>query len=308
MGVAIPKLRWLAFHSEAPTRTHYVYFKVPKKSGGERRLAAPYKQLAAVQRWILDSILNQLPVHDAAHGFVRERSTVTNADLHVGADVVINADLCDFFPTITFYRVEGLFRSFGYSPAVATILALVCTECPRDAVTFSGETYYPATGHRGLPQGACTSPAISSLICRNLDVRFAGIANRMHWRYTRYADDLTFSTSTEHGDKIGYLLARIRHISEDEGFRINAKKTRVQRNHTRQSVTGIVVNDKRSIDRNTIRRLRAILHNAKRTGFAAQNTEQRPHFENWLRGMIAYVAMVNPERGHELREQYEALR
>jgi len=308
MGIAIPKLRWLAFHSEAPTRTHYVYFKIPKKGGGERRLAAPHKQLAAAQRWIFENVLNKLPVHDAAHGFVRERSTVTNADVHVGADVVINADLCDFFPTITFFRVAGLFRSFGYSPAVATILALICTECPRDAVTFAGETYYPATGQRGLPQGACTSPAISNLICRNLDLRFAAIANRMQWRYTRYADDLTLSTSKEHDDKIGYMLARIRHIAEDEGFRINAKKTRVQRNHMRQSVTGIVVNDKRNIDRKTIRRLRAILHNAKRTGFAAQNTENRPHFESWLRGMIAYVSMVNPERGHELREQFEALR
>lgn len=307
MSLTIPKLRWLAFHSEAPTLTHYVYFTVPKKGGGERRLAAPHKQLAHAQRWVLDNILDKLPLHDAAHGFVRGRSVVTNADVHVGSDVVINADLSDFFPTITFYRVEGLFRSFGYSPAVATILALLCTECPRDVVTYAGETYYAATGPRGLPQGACTSPAISNLICRKLDHRFTGIANRMGWRYTRYADDLTFSAHDNKRDQIAYMLARIRHIAEGEGFRVNQKKTRVQKRNSQQSVTGIVVNDKLSINRKTIRRLRAILHNAKRTGFAAQNRDDHPHFESWLRGMIAYVEMVMPEKGGELRAEFEAL-
>lgn len=308
MQVSISKLRWLAFHSEAPTRIHYVYFKVPKKSGGQRQLSAPHRQLAAVQRWVLANILEKLPLHDAAHGFVRGRSTVTNADVHVGADIVINSDLRDFFPTITFYRVEGLFRSFGYSPAVATILALLCTECPREVVRYGGEPYYAATGPRSLPQGARTSPAISNLISRNLDHRLTGIATRLGLRYTRYADDLTLSGPQDKEDLIGYVLARIRHICEGEGFRVNGKKTRVQRNHTRQSVTGIVVNDKRSINRRTIRRLRAILHNAGRTGLAAQNRDNIPRFEHWLRGMIAYVEMVNPVKGRELRAQFESLR
>ncbi len=307
MHLSIPQLRWLAFHSQAPTRSHYIYFKVPKKSGGQRQLAAPHRRLAAAQRWVLENILQQLPVHDAAHGFIRGRSTVTNADLHVGADIVINADLCDFFPSVTFYRAEGLFRSFGYSPAVATILALLCTECPREVVRCAGQTYYPATGPRALPQGACTSPALSNLVSRNLDNRLNGIALRLGFQYTRYADDLTFSASGDKSELVGYLLARLRHICEEEGFRVNGKKTRVQRNHTRQSVTGIVVNDKLSIDRRVIRKLRAILHNARRTGLAAQNRDNHPHFAQWLRGMIAYVEMVNPQQGGQLRRQWESL-
>lgn len=308
LGISIAKLRWLAFHSEAPTRSHYVYFKVPKKGGGERQLATPHRQLAAAQRWVLANILDKLPVHDAAHGFVRGRSTVTNADQHVGADIVINTDLCDFFPSITFYRAEGLFRSFGYSPAAATILALICTECPRELLTCAGKAYFAAIGIRGLPQGACTSPAISNLISRNLDHRLSGIAARLGCRYSRYADDITFSAADDMQDFVGYLLARIRHISEDEGFRVNEKKTRVLRNHTRQSVTGVVVNDTRSVNREMIRRLRAILHNARRTGLAAQNRSNIPHFKSWLRGKIAYVEMVAPKRGRELREQFEVLR
>lgn len=307
LGTTIPKLRWLAFHSEAPTSIHYISFRVPKKSGGTRLLSSPHRQLAATQRWILDQILRPLPTHDAAHGFAAGRSTATNSAAHVGADVVINADLSDFFPSITFYRAEGLFRSFGYSPAVATILALLCTECPRETVSLAGQTHYPATGPRALPQGACTSPAISNLIARNLDHRLAGIATRLGWQYTRYADDITFSIRGEPRPGVGYVLARIRHICQDEGFRVNEKKTRVQRNNARQSVTGIVVNDKQGVPRRTVRRLRAILHQARRTGLAAQNRDKLPHFENWLQGMIAYVGMIDPAKGEVLRREFDAL-
>lgn len=307
LGIAIPKLRWLAFHSDAPTLVHYVSFTVPKKSGGVRRLAKPHVHMANAQRWILEELLNKLPLHDAAHGFVRGRSTVTNATCHVGAGIVVNVDLADFFPTITFYRAEGLFRSFGYSPAVATILGLLCTECPRETVRLAGETLHPATGSRALPQGACTSPAISNLISRNLDHRLTGMANRLGWRYTRYADDLTFSANADQSGKTGYLLARVRHICRDEGFRLNAKKTRVLKANSRQSVTGVVVNHKTSVPRKTIRRLRAILHQARHRGLASQNRDDHPNFVGWLRGMIAYVEMVNPEQGAKLRRDFESL-
>ena len=144
MGLTISKLRWLAFHSDAPTRVHYVSFDIPKKSGGTRRLSAPHQQLAAAQHWILTNILNLLPVHENAHGFVAQHSVVTNATPHVGSSVVINADLSDFFPSITFARVDGLFRRIGYSPAVATILALLCTECPRQSVRLADTVYHAA--------------------------------------------------------------------------------------------------------------------------------------------------------------------
>jgi retron-type reverse transcriptase len=308
LAITIPRLRWLAFHSQAVARIHYVRFTVPKKSGETRELAAPHRSLAKCQEWILRSILAKVPVHDAAHGFVAGRSTVSGAAKHVGRPVVVNADLKDFFPTITFHRVRGIFQQLGYSPAVATILGLLCTESPRRTMVYSGQKLFVATGPRSLPQGACTSPALSNLAARRLDSRLSGIAAKLGCTYTRYADDLTFSAEGEAAAKVGYLLARLRHIAQDEGFAVNEAKTRVQRRNTAQMVTGLVVNQRVGSPRKMVRRLRAILHRARTEGLAAQNRAQRPHFDAWVRGSIAYIAMCQPEQGRKLQLAYDALR
>ena len=303
----IPRLRWLAFHSEASAVTHYVRFQIPKKSGGTRELAAPHRDMAACQDWIRENILDRVALHDAAHGFVHGRSTVTNAAPHLKRATVVNADLKDFFPSITFPRVKGVFQQIGYSPAAATVLALLCTECPRSHVTFEGRDFWVATGPRGLPQGASTSPALSNLVARGLDGRLAGLAKKLRWTYTRYADDLTFSADSEASAKTAWLLVRLRHIVEEENFTVNEKKTRVQRPNAQQTVTGIVVNQHPNIPRDTVRRIRAILHRAKHEGLSAQNREQHPHFESWVVGMIAYIKMVNPPRGLKLKAAFGAL-
>jgi RNA-directed DNA polymerase len=311
LGLPIGKLRWLCHHNDAVTRPHYIYFEIPKRSGGTRLLSAPHENLGKAQEWIFNNVLQKLTVEKPAHGFVKGRSTVTNAKEHVGQGIVINLDLSDFFPTIGFGRVRGLFESLGYSPAVATIFALLCTEPPRRKVTYDGTTYWVAVGDRGLPQGACTSPAISNLVSRKLDRRLSGVTRKMGWTYTRYADDLTFSAELveiEAGKKgrkdLGMLLARIRHIVTEEGFAINPKKGRIQHAGGRQEVTGIVVNDKLSMPREEVRRLRAILHQAKKTGLEAQNREKIPHFESYLKGKIAYLNMVDPERAMQLAKAY----
>jgi retron-type reverse transcriptase len=301
LGLTVPRLRWLCFHTEAATRIHYIQFEVPKKSGGSRTLSAPHCSLAAAQRWVLDNVLAKLPAEAPAHGFVPGRSTVTNAAPHAGRDVVVNLDLEGFFPSIGFARVRHLFRRLGYSGAVATLLALLCTECPRKRVVYAGRPYFVATGARGLPQGACTSPALSNQVARRLDRRLAGLARKLGLTYTRYADDLTFSAGPGFRDRVGWLIARVRHIAAAEGFAVNAKKTRVQRPESRQTVTGLVVNVAPAVPRRLVRRLRAILHRAKAEGLAAQNREGRPNFRGWVLGMIAYVGMVRPEVGRRLR-------
>ncbi|MEM9646197.1 MAG: reverse transcriptase family protein [Planctomycetota bacterium] len=316
MDISIGTLRWLSFHHPATQMTHYHHWKITKRSGGERTISRPHKKLEAAQRWILDTILSKRPIHDAAHGFVTDRSTLTGAVPHVGSQVLVNMDLESFFPTIDFARVAGLFRAMGYSPAVATILSLLCTEAPRRVVRSGKETLYLATSNRSLPQGACTSPALSNLICNRLDRRLAGMASSIQWRYTRYADDLTFSCPISDGNrdhdaqasqKVGYVISRVTHFTQEEGFHVKESKTRVLRRSTRQSVTGIVVNDRPSIDRKTIRRLRSILHRAKHEGLEAQNREGQPNFTAWLTGMIAYVQMVNATQGQKLREQFDSL-
>ena len=304
LGVAVPALRWLCFHHDSPERTHYVYFEIPKRSGGKRLLASPKRHLRRAQRWVLEQILEKLPLTPQAHGFVAGRSTVSNAAPHVGRRVVVNQDLADFFPSITFPRVRGLFESLGYSPAVATLLALICTESARSSVELEGKRFWVSVRERALPQGAATSPLLSNLVARKLDRRLQGASQKLDFAYTRYADDLTFSAASK--ANVGLLLARVRHIVADEGFAINAKKGRVQRRGGRQEVTGVVVNDKPGLARHEVRKLRAILHNARKTGLAAQNREQHPHFQAWLRGKIGYLMMIDPAKGKALAEQLAA--
>ncbi len=306
LGLQIPKLRWLAFASDAPERSHYVQFEVPKRRGGTRVLASPKRDMRAAQSWILENILSKVPLHDAAHGFVPGRSTKTCAAPHRGRPVVVNLDLKDFFPSILLRRVSGFFEALGYSPAAATILGLLCTASPRRTVRYDGVSFEVAVGDRALPQGACTSPALSNLIAKRLDARLAGLAKARGFVYTRYADDLTFSGPK---DEVPRLLARIRHVVDEEGFVVHPDKTRVQRKGGRQMVTGIVVNDKArlTLRRDEVRKLRAILHNAKKTGLKAQNRDQHPDFVAHLRGKIAYLGMVDRARADEFTTALEAL-
>ena len=255
LGLTVPRLRWLAFHTEVASRTHYVQFAVPKRSGGTRTLSVPHRTLSEAQRWVFDRIVGKLGVEPPAHGFVTGRGILTNAAPHAGKAVVVNMDLEGFFPSIGFARVRSVFQRLGYSPAVATILALLCTECPRRRVEYDGVPYHVATGPRGLPQGACTSPALSNQVARRLDRRLLGLATRLGLTYTRYADDLTFSGDDPLRGAIGYLMARVRHIAQDEGFTVNQAKSRVLRRNAAQMVTGLVVNDRPGVPREEIRRL-----------------------------------------------------
>ncbi|MFZ2281010.1 MAG: reverse transcriptase family protein [Prosthecobacter sp.] len=307
LELPVKRLRWLAFHAEVAVVTHYIRFQIPKKSGGVREISTPHTDLARAQRWILQNILERVPVSGVAHGFVRERGTLTNARSHTGKDVVLNADLKDFFPSITFPRVRGIFQQLGYSPAVATMLALLCTECPRRTVVYDGQTFHVATGLRALPQGACTSPALSNLCARKLDLRFAALAAKHGWTYTRYADDLTFSSRGEAAKATALILSRLHNIVKDEHFEINEAKTRIQRRNAQQSVTGVVVNDRCNVDRKTRRRLRAILHQAKQTGIPAQNRIGHDNFAGWVSGMLGYVKMINPQQGEKLFKAWDLL-
>ncbi len=299
MGITLSALRWLTYHRRAAAVVHYHRFEIDKKTGGVRCISAPKAALARAQEWVLDNILARLEVEPHAHGFVPGRSIRSNATPHVGKQVVVNLDLREFFPTVTFRRIKGLFQALGYSEHVGTVLALLCTEPPRVQAEVDGKVYHVALGRRVLPQGACTSPALTNALCRRLDRRLAGLAARHGFAYTRYADDLTFSG--DDGRAVGRLLRSARTILAAEGFTEHPRKTRVMRKARRQKVTGVTVNARPTVSRREVRRLRAILHNAARDGLEQQNRDHRPNFAAYLRGRVEFVCMVDPRQAEILR-------
>lgn len=303
LGISMSKLKWLTYHRGTATISHYTQFTIPKKSGGTREISAPKSDLRQVQTWIKEQILDQIEIDPRAFGFVKGRSTVAHASEHVGRAAVVKMDLADFFPSITFHRVKGLFRSFGYSGQISTLLALLCTEPPRQKVKFDGKYYYVAMDQRALPQGACTSPAITNILCRRLDTRLTKLAEEREFTYSRYADDLTFSCAEAGLTHIGSLLSKTASAIQFEGFQINAKKTRVLRASARQKVTGVVVNEKPNISRKDLRSFRAMLHNVEKNGIEQENRAGHPDFLGYLKGYASYVAMVRPDLRERLMEQ-----
>ena len=186
------------------------------------------------QRALLDQILAKVPQHPAAHGFVAGRSTVTNARPHVGAALVVKTDLKDFFPTVHYRRVIGLFELLGYNEAVAGVLAALTTYRPK---LPDGRVVWPGV----LPQGAPTSPALANLACRRLDARLTKLAAKYGAVYTRYADDLTFSFSESPKIAIGRFLWWVDGICQQEGFVEHPGKRKLLRAKTQQRITGLVI-------------------------------------------------------------------
>ncbi len=307
MEITLSKLKWLTYHRDTATLNHYTRFTIPKRSGGNREISAPKTELKKAQVWIKDEILTKLSVHSAAYGFVIGKSTIDNAQNHVGKAAVIKFDLKDFFPSISFARVKGIFQSFGYSSAISTLFSLLCTEPPRKEVMFNGKIYHVAMAERQLPQGACTSPAITNLICRRLDEKLSKLAHDKGFTYTRYADDLTFSGGEEVLGNIGSLMNTVRSIVEFEGFNVNEEKTRVLRSTRRQRVTGIVVNEFPNLTRKELREFRALLHNVEQRGLQVENRSQHPNFWEYINGYISYVRMVRPELGAKFASQVKRI-
>ncbi len=300
LGIALSRLRWFTFDKAAETTWHYVRYTIPKRSGGTRVILAPKAELKALQRKALAAIIGQAPVALAAHGFVPGKSTVTNAQAHVGKAAILKLDLQDFFPSITFARVRGMLIALGYPFAVAAALALLCTEYDREEFTYEGKRYFISVGPRHLVQGAPTSPALANLVAWRLDRRLAGLAKARGCSYTRYADDLVFSGDDP--DVVRGLRIVAERIIRDEHFTVNRAKTKIARQSARQVVTGLVVNQQVGTPRTLRRQLRAILHHAEHDGLAAQNHEGRRDYAAYLQGQIAYVNAGNPAQAVKLRE------
>lgn len=286
------KLRYFSQHRFRETASHYVTFAIPKRSGGERLIHAPKRQLKAVLRRLDHLLVSKLPVSEHAHGFAQGRSIATNAMPHVGKAVVLHFDIKDCFPTIHYGRVRGLLIALGYSYPVAAALAVLMTESPRQPVVAEGKTYQVPIGPRVCVQGAPTSPGLCNAILLRLDHRLAGLARKHGFAYTRYADDLTFSGNDT--KKIAKLLKLVPQIISEEGFATNTKKTRVMRAGRRQAVTGVVVNKEMGLSRQERRKLRAALHRQNTSPDADSHERMR------LEGKLAYLYMLNRDQASAL--------
>ncbi|GAB2468375.1 hypothetical protein GCM10027082_19890 [Comamonas humi] len=248
-----------------PDVQKYSKFEIPKRYGGKRTICAPIGDLKHIQMLLADLLmdcLNELNTkynRQAAHGFITGRSIMTNAHQHRGRSYVFNVDLQDFFGSINFGRVRGFFiadKDFALQPAVATVLAqIACFE-------------------NVLPQGSPASPVISNLIGNVLDTHLIKLARNNGCVYTRYADDLTFSTNLpKFPEEIARLNggvwttgAALLKVIKKSGFAVNESKVRLQFEDSQQSVTGLVVNHKVNTPRSYRSSLRAMAKSLFKTG------------------------------------------
>ena len=287
-------LQWLTYERDSQKIDHYTRFEIPKKSGGSRLISSPKPALRNAQKWILGSILNKLDIHSAATAFRPGKSILDNAKLHANSKVVLRLDLKDFFPSITFIRIRGLFESLGYNPGISTVFSLLCTDSPRIILKYHGETHFVKVGTRNLPQGACTSPSLANLIANKLDRRLQKYTEKIGWLYSRYADDLVFSSNAE--EMPAYRLVKaVSKIVVSEGFRINRHKTNIMRHPHRQIVTGLVVNKDVRISRNDLRKFRAFLHHCETKGLESVSKDIGKDAIAVARGYLSYINMISPE-------------
>lgn len=308
LGLAPDELDWLAdlkglcAKNSESRLWHYHYRLLSKRSGGARLIESPKPRLKEIQRRILTDILDRIPPHPAAHGFVKRRSIRTYAAPHVAQRVVLRMDLQDFFPSFAAARVQAVFRTMGYPDTVAWFLTGLCTTVAPRAIRkdLAGARGFYGLPH--LPQGAPTSPSLANICSRRMDCRLNGLAEAAGAVYTRYADDLAFSGGEEFERRVDRFSIHAAAILREEGFSVNYGKTRIMRQSVRQHLAGLVTNQRMNIRRADFDLLKATLTNCARFGPESQNREGHAHFRQHLEGRVAFVESIHPVRGRRLLE------
>lgn len=295
---------------------HYHYRALPKTNGEVRLIEAPKPRIKQLQQQILSKILEKVPPHPAAHGFVKGRSIKTFTGPHIGQYVVLKMDLKHFFPSFRAARIQTVFRALGYPEPVADLLGGICTNCtPREIwykygregdynCRWEARTLY-CRPH--LPQGAPSSPALANLCTYRTDCRLLGLAGSVGAQYTRYADDLAFSGGKGFERGIERFSTHVAAILLEEGFEVHHRKTRVMRQGVRQHLAGVVLNRNLNVIRTDFDRLKATLNNCVRLGPESQNREAHADFRSHLEGRINFVEMVNPMKGTRLRAMLDRI-
>lgn len=291
----------MRFASANARKSAYVDFTIPKESGGQRKISAPVKPLKAIQK-ALNIVLQSIFVPDEhATGFVLEKSVKDNAMIHVGQTCIFNTDLENFFPSITKLMVRrALHRELGDRLQSNEVINIICKIC----------TVPDSSGIEVLPQGAPTSPVLSNIVLKSLDKDMSKLAERMECKYSRYADDITFSHSKSIRRMSPFWQSRIYNIIAKYGLKVNEKKTRTFVPGTRREVTGVVVSDKINVPRSYIKQLRVLLHLWEKYGYAqAQIIFTRDFYKgiekslvNVIDGKINYLEMIKGKEDSTYRK------
>lgn len=311
-GISANMLRHFSSDTIAPKR--FRTFHIRKKSGGLREIKAPCRQLDVILTTVNIMLGAIYEPSKAAMGFTPGRSVVSNAQAHIGHNYVFNIDLKDFFPSIPQPRVWKRLQlaPFNFTQEIASVLAGLC--CTSDTNAQANV----------LPQGSPASPLLTNAICDTLDRRMMGVAKRFGLHYTRYADDMTFSSMHNVYQTDGEFRAEIRRIIDGQGFRMNDKKTRLQKQGGRQEVTGLTVNEVANVSRQYISDLRWILHIWEKEGYAKAYAmfypkykhekgyikKGEPVMENVIGGKLNYLRMVRGDKNaayQKLAARYNAL-
>ena len=299
---------------KASGRKRYRTFSIKKKSGKLRTINAPCAGLKVFQTCLNYTLQTFYQPNDNACGFVPGRSIADGAKKHVGKDYVLNIDLKDFFDSIEHHRVMAIFTLPPFNlkddrenpNSLPYVLANLCCH-PKEVTRFDKDGNPFVCVRNVTPQGAPTSPIITNLICRQLDRRLLGLAKRFRLSYSRYADDITFSSNKKSVFKAGsaFMVELKRIVEEDQKFRINEEKTRVQSRGYRQEVTGLVVNSKVNVTKRYVKQIRMWLYLWEHYGYVKAtacfhrdysiskgHAKHGTNLENVLEGKLNYMKMI----------------
>lgn len=280
----------------------YRQFRIPKKAGGERIISMPAHALKNILFYLNEIFLSMYEPMDCVYGFAHGRSIVDNARKHLHKNYVFNIDLVDFFTSINQARVWGRLQAKPYrlQKEMANIIAGLCAM----------QMEMPDKKKRNvLPQGAPTSPILTNMICERMDWLLTRLAKKYHVEYSRYADDMTFSSSHNVYQADGEFRKELKRIIEGQGFTINPKKTRLQKKGNRQEVTGLIVGEKANVSRSYVKNIRSILHIWEKFGKSeaqrrflkpymqekARKLAGTPRVESVVEGKLLFMKMVKGE-------------
>ena len=275
----------------------------------QRLIEAPSVNLKARQRWIAKNILENEPLGDWIHGYVKGKSIITNALVHAGKKRILHMDIKNFFQSITDEMVENEFAKMGYSESAAKELTSICT--------FSAEMVYwqevekpedISSSQKYLPHGAPSSPWLSNLVFQNIDLQILDILKNKNIQYTRYADDLMFSSNS---DKLVWLKDEIEKLVSKNGFAINVGKTKLFEEKDQKLIMGLNLTNGIKIQNSYKRKLRQEIYYCKKYGIENHlqkvGASNRSNFVAYIYGKVYFVKMVEPELGKELLENLDQI-